>query len=52
MSSFIYLVTLTNGKSVRVECAEWEDPTDHPTFYGRVASVTTIGLAGKHLSTV
>ena len=47
---FIYLVTLTDGRTVRVETAG--DPTDHPTFYGRVADVQTIGEVGKHLSLV
>lgn len=47
---FIYLVTLTNGQTVRVETAG--DPTDHPAFYGRVADVTTIGEVGRHLSAV
>ena len=44
---FIYLVTLTNGSTVRVESAG--DPTDHPTFWGRVESVETLGMAGLHL---
>lgn len=44
---FIYLVTLNNGKTVRVESAG--DPTDHPAFYNRVVSVETIGEVGKHL---
>lgn len=47
---FIYLVVLTNGKSVRIETAG--DPTDHPAFYGRVADVITIGESGKHLASV
>lgn len=47
---FIYLVTLTNGRQIRVETAG--DPTDHPAFYGRVANVETIGESGKHLSLV
>jgi hypothetical protein len=47
---FIYLVTLTDGRTVRVETEG--DPTDHPTFFGRVANVQTIGEAGKHLSLV
>ena len=47
---FIYLVHLTNGKSVRVETAG--DPTDHPAFYNRVASVETLGESGKLLSLV
>jgi hypothetical protein len=44
---FVYLVNLTNGKSVRVETAG--DPTDHPAFYNRVVSVETLGMAGLHL---
>ena len=44
---FVYLITLTDGRSVRVETAG--DPTDHPTFWGRVASVETLGEAGLHL---
>ena len=44
---FIYLVTLTNGSTVRVETAG--DPTEHPTFWGRVESVETLGMAGLHL---
>jgi hypothetical protein len=47
---FIYLVHLTNGQTVRVETAG--DPTDHPTFFGRVLSVETLGESGKHLSLV
>ena len=47
---FIYLVTLTDGRTVRIETAN--DPTDHPAFYGRVADVQTIGEVGKHLSLV
>jgi hypothetical protein len=44
---FVYLIHLTNGQSVRVETAG--DPTDHPTFFGRVESVETLGMAGLHL---
>jgi hypothetical protein len=44
---FIYLIHLTNGESVRVESAG--DPTDHPTFFGRVESVETLGKAGLYL---
>lgn len=47
---FVYLVHLTNGKSVRVVTAG--DPTDHPSFYGRVADVETIGEDGRLLSLV
>ena len=38
---FIYLITLTNGHVVRVESAG--DPTEHPTFFGRVVDVETLG---------
>ena len=41
---FIYLVTLSDDRQVRVETAG--DPTDHPAFYGRILSVTTVGPAG------
>lgn len=44
---FVYLVTLNDGRTVRVETDG--DPTDHPTFWGRVASVETLGEAGLHL---
>jgi hypothetical protein len=44
---FTYLITLTDGREVRIESAG--DPTDHPTFWGRVASVETLGEAGLHL---
>lgn len=47
---FIYLVTLTNGQTVRVETAG--DPTDHPAFYNRVVSVETLGESGNLLSLV
>jgi hypothetical protein len=44
---FVYLVTLNDGRTVRVETAG--DPTDHPAFYNRVASVETLGMAGLYL---
>jgi hypothetical protein len=47
---FVYLVHLTSGKSVRVVTAG--DPTDHPAFWGRVASVETLGVDGQLLSLV
>lgn len=47
---FVYIVNLTNGQSVRVESAG--DPTDHPTFWGRVESVETLGQSGNLLSLV
>jgi hypothetical protein len=47
---FVYLVTLNSGQTVRVETAG--DPTDHPTFFGRVLSVETLGESGKLLTLV
>ena len=47
---FVYLVHLTSGKSVRV--VTYGDPTDHPSFFGRVMSVETIGQEGRPLSLV
>lgn len=47
---FIYLVTLTNGKIVRVVTAG--DPTVHPSFAGKVESVETLGEQGRLLSLV
>ena len=47
---FIYLITLTNGEIVRVVTEG--DPTIHPSFFGRVSSVETIGEYGKHLASV
>ena len=47
---FVYLIHLTSGESVRVESSG--DPTDHPTFFGRVASVETLGESGKLLHLV
>ena len=44
---FVYLVHLTNGKSVRVETAG--DPTSHPAFFERVLDVETLGEAGLRL---
>lgn len=44
---FVYLVHLTNGKSVRIETAG--DPTSHPAFHGRVLDVETLGEAGLRL---
>ena len=47
---FVYIVNLTTGQSVRVESAG--DPTDHPTFWGRVESVETLGESVNLLSLV
>ena len=44
---FVYLVTTTDGFSMRIETAG--DPTDHPSLWGRVANVETLGMAGLHL---
>jgi len=50
LAMFIYLITLTDERVIRVESDG--DPTDHPTFYGRVVNVETLGEVGKHLSLV
>ena len=47
MPKFVYLVHLTDGRSVRVETAG--DPTSHPAFTGRVLDVETLGEAGLRL---
>ena len=47
VAEFVYLVHLTDGKSVRVETAG--DPTSHPAFHGRVLDVETLGEAGLRL---
>ena len=47
MAEFVYLVHLTDGRSVRVETAG--DPTNHPAFFSRVVSVETLGKAGLAL---
>ena len=44
---FVYLVTTTDGYVSRVVTDG--DPTDHPTFWGRVESVETLGEAGLNL---
>lgn len=44
---FVYLVHTTDGRSVRVTTDG--DPTDHPAFYNRVASVETLGMEGLYL---
>ena len=43
---FVYLVTTLDGFVARVTTDG--DPTDHPTFWGRVANVETLGEAGLH----
>jgi len=47
---FTYLITLTNGQTLRVETTG--DPTIHPSFFGRVANVETLGQSDKLLSLV
>ena len=47
MPKFVYLVHLTDGKSVRIETAG--DPTSHPAFHGRILDVETLGEAGLRL---
>lgn len=44
---FAYKVTTTDGYVVRIDTEG--DPTDHPSLWGRVASVETLGLAGVTL---
>jgi hypothetical protein len=44
---FVYEITTTDGYVCRVTTAG--DPTDHPTFFGRVANVETLGEADLHL---
>jgi hypothetical protein len=44
---FTYEIVTTDGFTTRVTTAG--DPTDHPAFYGRILSVTTIGPAGLSL---
>ena len=47
---FVYEITTVDGYVARVTTAG--DPTDHPSFYGRVADVETIGEDGRLLSLV
>ena len=47
MPKFAYLVHLTDGRSIRIETTG--DPTNHPSLWGRVASVETLGEAGLRL---
>ena len=47
MPKFVYLVHLTDGRSIRVETAG--DPTSHPSLAGRVLDVETLGEAGLRL---
>ena len=41
--NIIYMITTTDGFITRVVCPEHIDPTDHPTFAGRVLDVETLG---------
>lgn len=43
---FTYLVITTDGYSARITTDG--DPTDHPTFSGRVLTVITMGEADLH----
>ena len=43
---FTYLVTTTDGFEARITTAG--DPTDHPSLWGRVANVETLGEADLH----
>lgn len=47
---FVYLVHLTNGKSVRVVTAG--NPVSHPALADRWVSVETLGEEGKLLASV
>ena len=38
-----YIVTTTDGYRARVSVPADVDPTDHPTFAGRVLDVETLG---------
>jgi hypothetical protein len=38
-----YMITTTDGYRCRVSVPEHVDPSDHPTFYGRVLDVETLG---------
>lgn len=44
---FVYQITTTDGFVARVTCEG--DPTEHPSFYGRVLDVETLGEAGLSL---
>lgn len=47
---FVYIITLKNGRTVRVVSAG--DPTRHPSLWGRVLNVETLGIEGQLLSVV
>ena len=44
-----YIVTTTDGYRARLSVPADVDPTDHPTFAGRVLDVETLGLEGVSL---
>lgn len=45
MPNFSYIIVLTDGRHVAVTVPDGVDPTDHPTFWGRVADVVTLGMS-------
>lgn len=47
--NIIYIITTTDGFRTRVSVPMDVDPTNHPTFYGRVLDVETLGLEGVSL---
>ena len=47
--NIVYNITTTDGFVARVSVPMDVDPTDHPTFAGRVLDVETLGLDGVHL---
>lgn len=47
---FTYKITLTSGRVVTIESSG--DPTDHPSFYGRVLSVETLCETPRQLELV
>ena len=47
--NIVYNITTTDGFVARVSVPMDVDPTDHPTFYGRVLDVETLGLEGVSL---
>ena len=47
--NIVYMITTTDGFRTRVSVREDIDPTDHPTFAGRVLDVETLGMEGMTL---
>lgn len=47
--NIVYMITTTDGFRTRVSVREDIDPTEHPTFFGRVLDVETLGMEGVHL---